>query len=169
MRNETGSYSRLIIFVCSGNTCRSPMAEGFTNHFLETAKAGGDWRACSSGTMAADGIPANEMAVRVMAEHGIDISRHRSSYAGSWEPPAGTLFFGMARDHVNALKTLFPSSMGSIHLLGEAVRPWYSGTLTEVPDPFGASIESYREIAGLLKEMTLALMKRLTISSGSLS
>ncbi len=157
------------MFVCSGNTCRSPMAEGFMNHFLEGAEASGTWRALSSGIMTVDGLPANEMAIRVMAEHGIDISRHRSSLAGSWEPPAGTLFFGMAREHVSALRTIFPSRKDYIRLLGDAARPFYDGPVVEVPDPFGSRIESYREISGLLKEMILALMRHLDSPSSSLS
>jgi len=105
----------------------------------------------------------------VMAEHGIDISRHRSSLAGSWEPPAGTLFFGMAREHVSALRTIFPSRKDYIRLLGDAARPFYDGPVVEVPDPFGSRIESYREISGLLKEMILALMRHLDSPSSSLS
>ncbi|HBG14904.1 MAG TPA: hypothetical protein DDW96_06255 [Synergistaceae bacterium] len=152
---------KVMMFVCSGNTCRSPMAEGFMNHFLQIHGLDGMWITSSSGTMATDGLPANELAIRVMSEHGIDISRHRSKPAGSWEPPEGSLFLGMTREHVNCLKNLFPRRRGAVRLLGEASRPFYEGDILEVPDPFGCSLASYREVAGVIREMTMGLLDSL--------
>jgi protein-tyrosine-phosphatase len=149
---------KVMMFVCSGNTCRSPMAEGFMNHFLKIHGLDGIWGASSSGTMAIDGLPANGLAVRVMSENGIDISRHRSKPAGSWEPPEDSLFLGMTRDHVNCLRNLFPRRRGAVCLLGEASRPFYVGDIIEVPDPFGGRLASYREIAGVSREMSMGLL-----------
>ncbi|MBN1863549.1 MAG: hypothetical protein JW808_01475, partial [Victivallales bacterium] len=67
-----------VLFVCSGNTCRSPMAEGYLRHLLE--KGGrGDITVSSAGTSTADGMPPSRHSVEALKEHGIDISGHRST------------------------------------------------------------------------------------------
>lgn len=137
------------------------MAEGMANLLLEKDFRGLPYRACSSGIFASSGLPASEMAVRVMAEQGVDISKHRSSQVNSWEPPEDTLFFGMTRDHQMELSRLFPSRGSRVFLLGDAASPGYRGSLTEVPDPYGFSILSYREIASLIREMLLGLLPSL--------
>lgn len=130
---------KVMMFVCSGNTCRSPMAEGFMNHFLKIHGLDGIWGASSSGTMAIDGLPANGLAVRVMSENGIDISRHRSKPAGSWEPPEDSLFLGMTRDHVNCLRNLFPRRRGrSVYLARPPVRST-RGTYSKFQTPLEAA------------------------------
>lgn len=154
---------RILMFVCSGNTCRSPMAEGFMNLFLED---GSRWKACSSGILTSRGLPASEFAVRVMSEYGVDISRHRSSAISDWDPPEGTLFFGMTSWHRDEIVRLFPGRSSSIFLLGEAAGFADKGNSAEVQDPFGSSINSYREIAGKIYEMTLALSSLLAIDPG---
>lgn len=152
---------RILMFVCSGNTCRSPMAEGFMNFFLEKDGMGHLWRACSAGILASRGLPASELAVKAMSESGVDISRHRSSPLTDWEPPEGTLFFGMTLWHKEELTRTFPELDSSIFLLGEAAGFEDHGTPVEVPDPFGFSISSYRDIAGHISKMTLALASSL--------
>jgi len=144
------------MFVCSGNTCRSPMAEGFMNRCLEDISGDLPFTACSSGTMASPGLPANPMALKAMQEHGIDISRHRSSPTGIWIPPEETLFFGMTRVHRRELQSIFPGRSSRIFLLGEAAGLGLEQE--EVPDPFGASLEHYREIALILRKMVLGLL-----------
>ncbi|MDT8283970.1 MAG: low molecular weight protein arginine phosphatase [Thermovirgaceae bacterium] len=155
------STPRILMFVCSGNTCRSPIAEGFTNYFLKNGDHGPDWHACSAGTLASCGIPASDLAVRVMAEHGVDISRHRSSPLGSWTPPEGTLFFGMTRAHKDEIARIFPRRASSIFLLGEISAPPVRGVPAEVPDPYGSSIASYRKTAAMIRSMILSLLTSL--------
>ena len=152
---------RLLMFVCSGNTCRSPMAEGFMNSFLEKEGSEPLWKACSAGILPSRGIPANEFAVKVMSEYGVDISRHRSTSLTDWELPEGTLFLGMTLWHKEELTRAFPERASSIFLLGEAAGFQDRGTPVEVPDPFGFSIASYRNIAGHVRDMTLALASSL--------
>lgn len=149
------------MFVCSGNTCRSPMAEGFMNSFLEKDGMESLWRSRSAGILASRGVPASEFAVRVMSEYGVDISRHRSSSMADWEPPEGTLFLGMTLWHKEELIRTFPERGSRIFLLGEAAGFEDHGTPVEVPDPFGFSMASYRETAGRIREMTLALVSPL--------
>jgi len=71
MKTMTGSRApKKVLVLCTGNSCRSQMAEGFINHLLR-----GRWEARSAGTAPAAGV--HPLAVAVMAEVGIDISRGR--------------------------------------------------------------------------------------------
>jgi len=63
---------RTVLFLCTGNSCRSQMAEGLVNHFLENS-----WQAFSAGTSP---TAVNPDSIRVMQELDIDISTHRSQY-----------------------------------------------------------------------------------------
>ncbi|MCA9934909.1 MAG: arsenate reductase ArsC [Ardenticatenaceae bacterium] len=63
-----------ILFLCTGNSCRSHMAQGLTNHFL-----GDQWEAYSAGTQPAGYV--HPLAIQVLAEWGIDISQHESKMA----------------------------------------------------------------------------------------
>jgi len=65
---------KTVLFLCTGNSCRSQMAEGLVNHFLGDA-----WQAHSAGTAPAG--YEHPLAVRAMAELGVDISAHRSKFA----------------------------------------------------------------------------------------
>ena len=63
-----------VLFLCTGNSCRSQMAEGLVNHYMRKK-----WKACSAGTRPAGTV--HPLAIKVMAELGIDISRHHSKSA----------------------------------------------------------------------------------------
>lgn len=137
------------------------MAEGFMNFFLKKDGMEHQWRACSAGILTSRGIPASEFAVKAMSEYGVDISRHRSSPLMDWIPPEGTIFLGMTLWHKKELAGAFPERASSIFLLGEASGFEDRGIPLEVPDPFGFSIASYRDIAGQVHDMTLALLSSL--------
>ena len=77
--SEPTTYN--LLFVCTGNTCRSPLAEAIANDAIRRR----EWvnaRAASAGTGAAPGARASEDAVRVAADHGLDLSDHRSRCRG---------------------------------------------------------------------------------------
>ncbi len=67
-----------VLFLCTGNSCRSQMAEGLTNHFL-----GDSWQAVSAGTEPAGYV--HPLAIQALAELGIDISNHRSKMADEFK------------------------------------------------------------------------------------
>ena len=63
--------AKLLLFVCTGNTCRSPMAEGFANQWLENNQVEG-WEVTSAGTLAADGYQTSQETVLALRDHGVD-------------------------------------------------------------------------------------------------
>jgi len=143
------------------------MAEGFMNFFLKDGGLHDAWVACSAGTMASAGQRASEYAVRVMSDFGVDISGHRSSSLSDWDPPDGTVFFGMTFPHKKELERVFPSRLSRIFLLGDAAG-FSEGNREEVPDPYGFSLASYRQTAGRIREMIWSLYSSLVKNPGFL-
>lgn len=105
--------------VCTGNICRSPMAEGFLRHRL--AERGIAARVSSAGVVGA-GRPASESAVKAMIDHGIDIGDHRSRLIDPSMVRAADLVVGMAREHVREAVVLEPPAFPRTFTLKELVR-----------------------------------------------
>ncbi|MCM8749011.1 hypothetical protein NET02_07640 [Thermomicrobiaceae bacterium CFH 74404] len=117
-----------VLFVCRGNTCRSPMAAALARKVL-----GSEIEIQSAGIEACDGAPAAQNAVAVMAERGIDLSGHRARRVDA----AGLASF----DLVVALDSGIAATLRAL-----GVDPVRLVTL-DVPDPFGQSVEAYRATA----------------------
>src|SRR5258705_2781809 len=96
---------KIILFVCTGNVCRSPMAEGLFRH---TVKGRGEYRVLSAGVGAVDGLPPSEHAVRALRELGIDISQQHSRMLSADLVRQADYIFGMTHSHVDAILLLYP-------------------------------------------------------------
>jgi protein-tyrosine phosphatase len=171
--------------VCTGNICRSPMAEAFLRrHFDERAVAG---RVSSTG-ITTEGREASQSAIEVMAERGYDISAHRSSRITPERVEAADLVLGMAREHVREAVVMVPSSLTRTFTLKELVRRagdlgargideplerWLARLHAgrdpasligaspddDVADPIGRRVSFYERTADELAELTDALVE----------
>src|SRR5882724_1714768 len=98
---------KTILFVCTGNVCRSPMAEGLFRH----ATAGrGDYRVLSAGLGAMDGQVPTPHSVAAMRELGIDISGQRSRMLTPELLTRADYIFGMTHSHVDTICLLYPKA-----------------------------------------------------------
>jgi protein-tyrosine-phosphatase len=147
-----------LIFVCTGNTCRSPMAEGLLKALLPP---GCGWEVSSAGICAAAGWPPSEHAVKALREKGIDISGHRSRTLTPQLIEEADLLVTMTQGHRQAVLAAVPQSEGKVFLLksfGIAQSP------ADIYDPVGESLDVYRrvrdEIDAALPDLILYMMEK---------
>jgi protein-tyrosine phosphatase len=132
-----------ILIICTGNICRSPMAEGLLEHILpDTLK--GSVAVQSAGTHAYDGLEAEPFAVRALLDRGIDIRSHRSRMIDDMMLADADLILAMEEMHREYVRQLLPPGADHVHLLGE-FEPQQDGL--EVPDPYGGTLETYQRCA----------------------
>ncbi len=127
--NTNNSPSRLVLFVCTSNTCRSPMAEALGKEYLRRNGIGGI--TVSSRAICEDyepqGSPASEQGVQVMREeYGLDTSSHRSRLLTPDDIAQATAIYGVSKSHANAILTLFPQARNKVWSLSRDVSdPWH--------------------------------------------
>ncbi|MGM9552096.1 MAG: low molecular weight protein arginine phosphatase [Clostridia bacterium] len=120
-----------VLFVCTGNTCRSPMAEGIFNFFSQGA--------ASRGLMAEEGNPASEKAVKAMEKMGIDITGHVSRQLTKEDVESADLILTMTKSHKDAILSAVADA--NVFTIGE----YADGE--DISDPYGKSQEVYDKCA----------------------
>src|ERR1700761_7718989 len=107
---------KTILFLCTGNICRSPMAEGI---FRQAMKGRRDVQVLSAGIGAMEGQPPSPHAVQAVRELGIDISRQRSRQLTGHLVEEADYIFGMTHNHVDTIFMLYPQAAEKTFLLRE--------------------------------------------------
>jgi len=128
-----------VLFVCTGNICRSPMAEAIARHLHP------DGSFASAGLYAVDDAPASPNAVRAAAAMDGDASRHRARQFTLEMADRFDQIFVMTREHVAAIEATMPSVLPKVELLDP------DGA--DVDDPFGMDMGSYLMTAGRIREL----------------
>jgi protein-tyrosine-phosphatase len=131
------------------------MAEGYLRAMAEAE--GIEIEVASAGLATYDGSPPSENSVLVMEEEGIDISDQISLSLTASMVEEATHVFGMARSHVDALRSYFPEALERIFVLREFVAD--EGLDIDVPDPIGGDLDDYRVARNLIKEAMASVMR----------
>lgn len=127
-----------VLFVCTGNTCRSPMAEGYLKHLLKVNNIT-NVNVISAGTHANDESPASEESIKAMNVFEIDISTHKSKLVSKETLEWANLIVGMTYLHVQSILTLF----GFEHRKKLKILHEFDQKNTDVVDPFGGDKKIY--------------------------
>ena len=151
-----------ILLVCTGNICRSPMAESIMHR--EFNERGEEVEIQSAGTGAWDGASASEGAYLISLENGLDLSPHRAALLTRDLVEQADLILTMARHHRVRVEELGGS--GKTFLLGEYAGE--TGADAEVRDPFGSDLPVYRDTFTEIQRLVRAAVDRFVNSqSGS--
>ncbi len=137
-----------ILFVCTGNVCRSPMAAAL---FAATARQRGDadlYQVSSAGTWALDDEPASAFAQQVVQKRGLDLSQHRGRTITRELVASADLILVMTRSHQASIGAEFPAARSKMHLLSEL-----SGQQYDIVDPYGRALAEYEACAAELAQL----------------
>jgi glycine hydroxymethyltransferase len=144
-----------VLFICTGNICRSPMAEGLLRQM-----SGGRVEVVSAGLGAGRGQQPSAHAIRVLKEEGVDISEIRSQPVSAHLLEKADHIFTMTRDHLDMLLLLFPEMAAKARLLrfDEAAK----GGRADVTDPIGGTRETYESCKEDIKRAMPRIMELIT-------
>ena len=140
-----------ILFVCTGNSCRSVMAEAYFRHLV--ADHSSEFLIGSAGVGAMDGYPASQETVRVMREHGIDVSKHQSRKITSAMVRTADKIFVMEAMHKEVILRSWPEAGEKVHLLTEySVDDFKKSLEIDIPDPIRMTDNFYDNVFQVIRE-----------------
>jgi len=152
------AQSSVITVICTGNVCRSPMAERLLQHALK-AESGSlsDITVQSAGVSAYNGDPASENAVKALSKVGLDLTDHRSRRLNEPILEESALTLVMTENHRALIEHFFPDNKTPVLLFRELK----DGQGADIPDPFGGSLEQYIETRDSIAESIPAILEYL--------
>ncbi len=150
-----------ILFVCSGNTCRSPMAEALAREII-LREYGGTIAVSSAGVFALPGAGATPEAIEALAEVGIYLREHRAALLSAAHVENADLVLTMTAMHRRQILQMMPGAGHKVHTLAD-----YAGWGGDLEDPIGRPSAVYRSCASRLRALVVAALARFAQSGPS--
>lgn len=141
----------MILFVCTGNTCRSPMAEYLFRKLIKDYEV--EIEVSSAGIYALEGNKASIYSQEVMKEIGVDITKHSSKKVDSKLMERANYVFTMTKEQAEILKSFYPKYSYKIYTLSDE----------DILDPYGKDIETYREVRDKIEKELKNLIKNIMV------
>lgn len=140
-----------ILFICTGNTCRSIMAEALARQWAQNSGAGRGLQFLSAGLAAWPGQPASPQAVETMRGGGIDITSHQARQVSADLVQKAEVILTMTHQHKIILLGQFPEAAGKVFTLTEFAGG--EGGPGDISDPYGRPVEIYRRCASEMQAL----------------
>lgn len=148
-----------IVFVCTGNTCRSPIAEGIAKSIAE--QKGYNMEIVSRGTkIDPEEVVANPYSVIVMSLRGIDIKDHKSQIISKEDIETASLILTMTAGHKKNVQKLFPAAAPYTFTLTE----YATGRQGDIRDPWGLTILDYESTAKQLELLVTMVLEKIAMA-----
>ena len=153
-----------ILFVCTGNSCRSVMAEGLLKQLVSSRP---DVQVASAGISAVDGYPATQETVHAMRGLGVDVSRHKSRRLTDAMVHEADKIFVMEMAHRDWILNLAPGAAHKVALLTEyADDEGYVKKFMDVPDPIRMSDNFYKNVLTVIQTCVRNIAARIDKNKG---
>ena len=145
-----------VLFVCSGNTCRSVMAEAFFPYYWKFAGMPGKLHVCSAGLATVEGLKASRETLLLLQSEGLKMEHHRSRPIDAAMVEKADYIFTMTATHKKYILERFLSCANKVWTLGE-----YGADGSDIADPYGGGLEDYEMAASQIKQALLGIISRL--------
>jgi len=139
---------RSVLFVCTANQCRSPMAEALLKSLAARRGEADRWQVQSAGTWTEPGRPATQLSQAVMRRRSIDLSGHRSHLIDADMLGKAAVILVMTRHHKEAVQAEFPEIRHKVYLLSQLVDRSF-----DIEDPYGGTLDDYELCATDLQDI----------------
>ena len=150
-----------VIFLCTGNICRSPIGEALLKHAVEGRPKTSLLRGLeitSAGTSAVDGMPASANSVSALVRVGIDISDYRATSLTQEMLDDCYALFAMTRSHLDEVKNFYRNAPTRMFTVRQMIPNCSS---PDVPDPYGGNLTEYIEVRDIIAEAIPHIIKYL--------
>jgi protein-tyrosine phosphatase len=148
-----------ILFVCTGNICRSPLAEGIFSHLIRHAGLESSYFIDSAGTHAFYNSPPDIFAQTIAAAHGIDISTLRSRQFIRTDLERFDIILATDKYNLHFINSIAADTHGENT---ELLMRYYPGAdIEEVPDPYGSNMDSFNRAFNLINNACSGLLEKL--------